>query len=189
MMAAGAVRHMSGPTWLRASLVLFPLVAALISGGIGLFNLGRDWVMPDRATEGDSDPRHRGLLRDALLNFGSKAWSLCFVLVSFAAAQIIQLAGLSPGLRLPLALTPLVPLVMYLRSIDRDTAGIDELALQVRREAYGFDFCAMIGIFVCVHLLEKAGAIPGFRWNSALLVVVMLGLLTVGAVLSSRRFR
>lgn len=112
-----------------------------------------------------------------------------FVLVSFAAAQAIQLAGLPQGLRLPLALTPLVPLAMYLRSIGRDMAGIDELALQVRHEAYGFVFCAMLGIFVCVHLLEEAGAIPGFRWNSTLLVTVMIGLLTVGAVLSSRRFR
>jgi len=78
---------------------------------------------------------------------------------------------------------------MYLRSIGRNTAEIDELALHVRREAYGFAFCAMAGLFVCVHVLEKAGVIPDFRWSSMQLVLTMLALLIVGAAISSRRFR
>jgi hypothetical protein len=139
-----------------------------------------------------SPAKHRSsLVRDAL-HLGSPAWSLGFVLAAcFVAAlsSLTQYAEFPRWLRAFIALIPAAPLAMYLRSISRDTAAIDELALHVRRDAYGFVFCVMIGLFVCAHLLVKAGVVPDFRWGSTQLLVIMFALLLVGAMISGRRFR
>ena len=130
-------------------------------------------------------------MRDAL-HLGSPAWSIGFVVAAVVAASLVSLtqyAAFPLWLRVLIALSPTVPLAMYLRSISRDTAEIDELALHIRRDAYGFVFCGMIGLFVCVHLLEKAGVMQDFRWSSTQLVLIMFALLIVGAANSSRRFR
>jgi uncharacterized membrane protein YhdT len=181
--------NVSWPAWLRMAVLLFPTALGLVAAVMLLFSLARDWVgKPGDEAAGGTNPNRRGLIRDAL-HLGSPFWSMCFVLVSAVGYSLSQISGFPLWLRVACALTPLAPLVMYLRSINRDTAAIDELALLVRREAYGFVFCAMIGILVCVWLLEKAGVLSGFNWDSTHLVVLMFALLVIGATISSRRFR
>ncbi len=185
------MRQVPTPVWLRMMIFSFPPVIAVSAGGMCLFSLGRDLVKGS-GFEGDRPARRRrGLMRDAL-HLGSPVWSIGFVMAAVVAASLVSLtqyAAFPLWSRVLIALTPTVPLAMYLRSISRDTEGIDELALHVRRDAYGFVFVGMIGLFVCVHLLEEAGVMQSFRWSSTELVLIMLALLTVGAAISSRRFR
>ncbi len=184
-------RQLQAPVWLRMMIFFFPPVIAMLAGGICLFSLGRDIVSVSGLEGGPPTRRRRSLMRDAL-HLGSPAWSAGFVVAAMMAASLVSLtqyAAFPLWLRVLIAVSPTVPLAMYLRSISRDTAKIDELALHVRRDAYGFVFCGMIGLFVCVHLLEKAGVVEGFRWSPTLLILTMFALLIVGAVISSRRFR
>lgn len=132
--------------------------------------------------------RRSGLLWDAL-QIGSRAWSVGIVLVSVVASSLGQIDGLPRWLRGLIALTPLVPVAMYLRSTRQVTPDVDELALHIRREAYGFAYWALTGMIVCVQLLQNAGVVPDFSWGPLTLVVVMFVLLIVGAVLSRRRYR
>ena len=191
------MRHMRVGGPLFPLILLLPLVLGLVAGGMCLFSLGRD-LLKRSGWEADTPSRRRsGLMRDAL-QLGSPAWSMGFVLVAFGAHFVLAaLVAFNVARDLPIwfrvliALIPAVPLAMYLRSISLDTVEIeiDELAVHVRREAYGFVFCAMIGLLVCVNLLDKAGVMPDFRWGSTQLIMIMLALLIIGAAISSRRFR
>ena len=183
-------RHVPVPVWLRMLLLFIPPVLALVAIVMCLFSFGQEWIkrVSQEAAENIRPPRRGGLFLDAL-QLGSQTWSIGFVLVSFVAGMLTGISGLPVWLLVAIALSPLVPLVMYLRSISRDTAEVDELALHIRREAYGFVFISMIGIFVCVVLLEQAGVVSGFSWSSRHLVGMMLALLVTGAAISSRRFR
>lgn len=175
------------PVWLVFTLAYVPPVLGLLAVVIFVFGLSRDWLVSIDPLAGGTT-RRRHPLRDAI-RLGSPAWALCFAVVAGAGYSLSQTNGFSPWLRVLCALSPLVPLAMYLRSIYREQATVDELALLIRREAFSFVFCAMLGILVCVHLLEKAGVIPGFTWDSMRIVGLMLVLLIVGAVISSRHFR
>jgi hypothetical protein len=144
---------------------------------------------PSDRRQGSGDPprQRHGLLWDAL-QIGSQGWSICIVAVSVGAFSFDHIGGLPRWLRVLVALTPLVPIAMYLRSTNQATAKVDELALHIRREAYGFAFWALVGIIVCVQLLQNAGLMPGFNWGPLPLVSIMLALLVAGAVISHRRY-
>jgi len=192
VVAAGQfARQVPGPLWLRMAILMLPPFLALAVGGRCLFCLGRDLLVRSRLATDVSRPRRGGLLRDAL-DIGSPAWSMGFVLATALVASLVSLtqyAVLPLGLRVLIALIPTAPLVMYLRSIGRNPTEVDELARQIRRDAYGFVFWAMTGLVVGVALLGKAGVMPDFRWSALQLVAAMLALLFVGAAISSRRFR
>ena len=78
---------------------------------------------------------------------------------------------------------------MFLREQKRALARSDELALRIANEAFAFAFYALIGLFICVDLLENAGVLPGFAWNTLRLTVALFALMTIGSLLSSRRYR
>jgi len=184
-------REAPGPVWLRMSILLFPPVLALVAGAMCLFSLGCDLLVRSGREADLPGQRRGGLMRDAL-QIGSPAWSTGFVLAVAVSSSLVSLtryAALPQWLRVLIALIPAVPLVMYLRSVSRDPAEVDELALQIRRDAYGFVFWATIGLVVCVYFLGKAGVMPGFRWSPLQLAATMSVLLFVGAAISSRRFR
>lgn len=178
------------PVWLHMLVYSLPLVLALVAGVTCLFNLGRDLLQIENRTAvaADCPHRRRGLLWDAL-QIGSPKWSVGIVLVSVAAFNLDHITGLPQWLRVLIAITPLVPIAMYLRSTSQKTAEVDELALHIRREAYGFAYWALTGIIVCVQSLQNAGVIPDFSWGPQSLVVIMLALLIVGAAISRRSFR
>lgn len=181
--------YVHGPLWL-VMLVAFAPPVLLIPLMLCLFCVSRYIVIPESGEPGEEARAFRrgDLLRQAL-RIGSPTWSVGFVMVVVVANNVVQYAEMPLGPRELIALTPLVPLAMYLRSAFRNTPEIDELALHIRRDAYGFVFCGMLGIFVCGDLLAKAGMVPGLKWSPHQMAVIMIALLFIGAWISSRRYR
>lgn len=180
----------SWPAGLQLTVFVVPVALVLIGAILFFLNLWRDIAgkVMQSLEAGVRVGQRGGLVREAL-HLGSPAWSVCFVMVSFAAYSLGQIDGMPQWLRLTLAVAPIVPLALYLGSIGRDKAAVDELALRVRHEAYGFAFHATIGLLVCFHLLESAGVIKNLTLGTTQLIVGMLALLVVGAAISGRRYR
>jgi hypothetical protein len=116
-------------------------------------------------------------------------WALAVLATAITVDQVLRLAEQPLGVRVLLALAPLVPGVFFFRAQSRALAAGDELALRINHEAVMFTFYALIGVFICTDLLENAGVLVGYTWNTLRLVVAMFLLMLIGTALSNRRYR
>ena len=109
----------------------------------------------------------------------------CAILVD----QLMRRVELPLPLRVILSLAPLVPGVVFLIKQNRALAQADELALRIVNEAFAFVFYALLGLFVCVDLLENAGVLVGFQWSTLTLSIAMFVLMGLGTLIAERRYR
>jgi hypothetical protein len=116
-------------------------------------------------------------------------WALAVPAIAVSADQLMRHAELPSTARVLLAFSPLVPGAIFLRVQARVLARADELAVRIANEAYAFVFYALIGLFICVDLLENSGILAGFGWNTLRLTVAMFVLMIIGTLISNRRYR
>ena len=117
----------------------------------------------------------------------------------FVGGWLYPCAGVADGVmrhldvpfwwRIPLALTPLLPLIAALRVQKQALAKSDELARHIARDAFAFAFYALFGLFVCVDLLRNGGVVPDFVWRAKWLHGAMGVSLLLGFVWSGWRYR
>ena len=116
-------------------------------------------------------------------------WALAIPVTAIIIDQVFRSTTLPLGMRGLLAFVPLVPGAFFFRAQSRALATGDELALRITNEGLMFTFYGLVGVFISVDLLENAGVLADFTWNTMRLIVAMFLLMTVGTVLSSRRYR
>jgi len=93
-------------------------------------------------------------VRDALkLN----AWAPVAVLAAFAARLLLRDPELTGAMRVLVALLPLMPGLLYLRSLWRWIIGLDELQRRLQFEAVSFASLSMLVLGLTVDLLKQAG--------------------------------
>ena len=86
------------------------------------------------------------------------AWALVAVLVSILARSLLQHhPDWGAPLQSVVALTPLLPSLLYLRSIARWIGAMDELQRRIQLEACLFATTAMVFITTALDLLEGTG--------------------------------
>jgi hypothetical protein len=116
-------------------------------------------------------------------------WLLGVPACAAVANECMRHVSLPVWLRVLLSLAPLLPGVRFLQLQREAFAKADELQLHIVREAFAFTFYALIGTFISVDLLENAGVLHGFAWDTKRLIVAMVCLLGLGTAWSARRYR
>lgn len=115
--------------------------------------------------------------------------ALLFLVTTFGAMGLLESPGLSPALRLTLALLPLAAFAAFIVAEVALIRRLDELARRIQLEALAVAFPGAILLVFGVGFLERAGfSVWGFErlrdmWP---LVVLPYGL---GLVLAIRRYR
>ena len=133
---------------------------------------------------------HYSFRADMKLN----AWALMALVVAMVSRWWLQHhhdwgAWVSGGI----ALSPLLPSVLYVRSLSRWIGGMDELQRRIQLEACLFATTGMVLIATALSLLSGYGLLEsswvqhGLGWEGSFAGIV--GLYIVGNVLSCRRYR
>lgn len=107
---------------------------------------------------------------------------------SKASIAVMENWAVPLWLRIPLALSPLLPLVA-LALTSRTRVKSDELDLHIHREAVTFAFYGLFVILICVELLIRGRVLAGFVWTVETLITAMLLVLGLGYVWIWRRYR
>src|SRR5438874_9585672 len=116
-------------------------------------------ILPESVRPG----KHYSLQADMKLN----AWALVAVLVSILARSLLQHhPDWGAPLQSVVALTPLLPSLLYLRSIARWIGGMDELQRRIQLQSCLFATIGTIFITTTVSLLCEAGVIHSSRLRS-----------------------
>lgn len=118
-------------------------------------------------------------------------WGL--LLTAFCAAGvkgILRHYEVPLGLRVLLALAPLLPFAYGIYAYWRDTRGrADELDHRIWSDAGAAGFYGFFLIITVMDMLESGGVLRGFAWTKDSLTLAMLASLGVGWAWSVRRFR
>jgi hypothetical protein len=143
-------------------------------------------ILPEAVRPG----KHYSLRADLKLN----SWALIALLVAFAARWFLQH---EPGWGAPVqwvvALSPLLPSILYVRSIARWIGGMDELQRRIQLEAClfattGTVFVATAQSLLCgFGLLQSTRLQHGLGWEGTFAIIIVLYIL--GNVISNRRYR
>lgn len=122
------------------------------------------------------------------------AWAGVAVLVSFVVRwQLPHHPEWPPALRAALALAPLIPSVLWARSIARWMRGLDELQRRIQQEAWFFGAIGTVFLTTAVNLLETAGVLHlgrfphGLGWEGAFAMLFFL--YALGGAISNRRYQ
>jgi len=116
------------------------------------------------------------------------AWALVAIAVSVAARWCLKQPDWAPGLRVALALAPLLPGVLYARAILHWVRGLDELQRRIQSEACIFAASGMGLVFMGFDLLQSAGLPPlHWGWEGAYALIYIFWML--GSLISNRRYR
>ena len=122
------------------------------------------------------------------------AWALVAVVVA-AVARWLTSHHRDWGVLLlaAVALAPLVPSLLYMRSIARWIGGMDELQRRIQLEACLFATTGTVFLATALSLLEGVGLLPSLRlqhglgWEGTFAAIVLLYVLA--NVLINRRYR
>jgi hypothetical protein len=134
--------------------------------------------------------KHYSFRADIKLN----AWALVAVLVAAASRILIHRHPDWDGLlRAALALAPLIPSLLYVRSCARWMRGMDELQRSIQLEACLFATIGTIFVATAVNLLGMAGVLQatrlqnGLGWEGMFALVIFFYVLGNGVF--NRRYR
>ncbi len=116
-------------------------------------------------------------------------WALCMPLMAAGIDALNRNFALPLPARALLCLAPLVPGFVFMRHYKRAIAGADELRLLIERDACVFTIFGLVGVFICVDLLENADVLPGFVWTTKTLSLAILCLYGLGVFFTARRYR
>lgn len=143
-------------------------------------------VFPEAVRPG----KHYSFRCDMKLN----AWALVAVAVAACARWLLQRHHEWGGLvQAAVALTPLVPSLLYVRSIARWIGGMDELQRRIQLEACLFATTGTVFLATAVSLLESAGVLEwsrlrhGLGWEGMFGAVILL--YVTGNFLINRRYQ
>jgi len=116
-------------------------------------------------------------------------WGLGAGLSAGAATVVFAMTRLPLGLRLLVAVLPLLPSVGYIRCIVNMLRRVDELQRRIQLEAIGFAFAATVIVAMLVDLLQQARIAPVVHWGWGGLWAAMAVLWALGNVVAVRRYR
>lgn len=106
-----------------------------------------------------------------------------------AVEGILQHYEMPVGLRILLALMPVLPFAVLAKTHWRAMTQGDELARHIARETYVFAFYALVAVFICTDMLKTGGVLPDFAWKTKSLVYTMIGTLAVADGWTRWRYR
>ena len=122
------------------------------------------------------------------------AWALVAVLASGLARWLLHhYPDWDPLLRAAVVLAPLLPSLLYVRSIARWIRGMDELQRRIQLEACLFATTGTVFLTTALSLLQEAGLGASVRlrhglgWEGTFGAVILLYVL--GNVIFNRRYR
>ena|SRR5579862_2644777 len=134
--------------------------------------------------------RHYSFRADMKLN----AWALVAVGVAWTARWWLQYhRDWGVLLQSFIALTPLVPSLLYVKSIARWIGGMDELQRRIQLEACLFSTTATVFVTTALSLLGGVGIMHsarlqhGLGWEGTFAAVIMFYIL--GNMILGRRYR
>src|SRR5260221_13134281 len=132
-------------------------------------------ILPESVQPG----RHYSFKADMKLN----AWALVAVAVALGARESLKGHGWGAPWNSMIALAPLVPSLLYVRSIARWIGGVDELQRRIQLEAALFATTATVFLLTSLSLLEGVGsspfARPGYNlgWGGAFAGIILFYIL------------
>jgi hypothetical protein len=122
------------------------------------------------------------------------AWAFVAMLAAGMARWVLQHhQGWGLGLRSIIALTPLVPSLLYVQSIARWIGGMDELQRRIQLEACLFATTATVFVVTALSLLHGTGVLQSVRlqyglgWEGTFAAII--GFYVLGNMLVNRRYR
>jgi hypothetical protein len=134
--------------------------------------------------------KHYSFAADMKLN----AWALVAVAVSIMARELLKHhPNWGAPLQVVVALAPLLPSLLYLRSIARWIGGMDELQRRIQVEACLFATTATVFLRTSLDLLAGIGMLEstrlrhGLGWEGTFAAIVVFYIL--GNVFLNRRYR
>jgi len=134
--------------------------------------------------------KHYSLAADLKLN----AWALIAVAVSIAVRGLLKhYPGWSTPVQSLVALGPIFPSLLYLRSIARWIGGMDELQRNIQVEACLIATTATVFLRTSLDLLESAGPLQwtrlghGLGWEGTFAAIILFYIF--GNIIANRRYR
>jgi len=122
------------------------------------------------------------------------AWALVAVAVSFVARSLVQHhRDWGAALQSVVALAPLLPSLLYVRSIARWIGGMDELQRRIQLEACLFATTATVFLRTSLDLLDGTGTLQstrlqhGLGWEGTFAAIIVFYIL--GSAIFNRRYR
>ncbi len=112
-----------------------------------------------------------------------------WVLGFFAARFVLGLPGLSPGLRVAVAIVPVVPFAGFLGYVVRSLSRLDELERRVHLEALAVAFPLTLLLLMTLGLLQIAIALPADDLSYRHVWPIPAFFYFVGLALARRRYR
>jgi hypothetical protein len=143
-------------------------------------------ILPESVQPG----RHYSYRADLKLN----AWAFVAVVVALLSRSVSQ-RGVAKGvtLRALVALSPLLPSLLYVRSIARWIRGMDELQRRIQLEACLFATTGTIFIATAFDLLGAAGVLQATRIQNGLgwegMFASVIAFFVLGTLIVNRRYR
>src|SRR6185369_11383633 len=134
--------------------------------------------------------KHYSFAADLKLN----AWALVAVLVSIATRELLKHhPDWGAALQSIVALAPILPSLLYLRSIARWIGGMDELQRRIQLEACLFATTGTVFLVTALSLLQGVGLLASIRlqhglgWEGTFAAVV--GFYILGNMISNRGYK
>ena len=134
--------------------------------------------------------KHYSFAADMKLN----AWAFVAVVVSIVARELLkQHPDWGAPLQSMVALTPILPSLLYLRSIARWIGGMDELQRRIQVEVCLFATTATVFLRTSLDLLQGVGLLQstrlrhGLGWEGTFAAIIVFYIL--GNIIFNRRYR
>lgn len=117
-------------------------------------------------------------------------WAIVAVVVAFLSRLwLSQDHGLSNPTRGAIALLPLLPAVLYLRSLWRWMQGLDELQQRIQRSAVNIAALGMLLLSLAADLLRGAAVVSRINFGWEGYFVATFALYIIGLTLVNRHYR
>jgi hypothetical protein len=109
-----------------------------------------------------------------------------YVVVILISTELIKMSPSSAWWRIPLALSPIVPIIFVMIACIRFWNRIDELQRRIQLEALAIGFCSSGLLTFSYGFLENVG-FPHISW--IFVFPLMMVLWGVGGAIAARRYR
>lgn len=106
-----------------------------------------------------------------------------------AARFALEELQLAPGLRVAVALLPVLPTAVFLWLVITNIRGLDELQRRVHLEALAIAFPLAILLLWTLGLLQLAIDLPAEDWSYRHVWVYLLLFYFIGLAIASRRYQ
>ena len=133
---------------------------------------------------------HYSFRADMRLN----SWALVALLVAFVSRSLLKHHNdWNTAVQSVVALSPLLPSLLYVRSIARWIGGMDELQRRIQLEACLFATTGTVFVTTALSLLESYGVLAsnrlrhGLGWEGTFATIIVLYIL--GTAIFNRRYR